>query len=142
MKKPIVRVVIDTNVVVSAFYFPESRPGEILALAREGSILNIISKHILEEVRRILGKKLLWSDEKSRRAVEEIISFSEIIKLKISLAVINHLSDNRILECAVTGQAHYIISGDRHLTSLRTFQDIKIVAPATFLALLMDSDKR
>ena len=43
---------------------------------------------------------------------------------------------DRILECAVEGRADFIISGDHHLTELKNYQGIKIVAPSTFLALI------
>ena len=42
-------------------------------------------------------------------------------------------SDNKYLECAVEGGAHYIISGDKHLTDLKSFRGIKIMKPAHFL---------
>jgi len=134
--RPMIRVVVDSNVVVSAFYFPGGKPGKTLALIREGELINFTSKYILDEVKRILKKKFLWSDAQSLEAVDEIISFSEIVDPPIELTITTHDPDNRILECAVAGRADFIISGDRHLTSLRTFQAIKIVDPATFLAII------
>jgi len=53
--------------------------------------------------------------------------------LSTSIAVIAHEPDNRILECAMEGQADYIISGDKHLLDLKTYQGIKIVTLAEFL---------
>jgi len=44
--------------------------------------------------------------------------------------------DNRYLECAVEGQADFIISGDHHLTDLHVFEGIKIVDPAAFLRIM------
>jgi predicted nucleic acid-binding protein len=49
------------------------------------------------------------------------------------LAIIVDDPDNRILECAVAGQADFIISGDKHLLNLKNFQGINIVTPADFL---------
>jgi predicted nucleic acid-binding protein len=63
-------------------------------------------------------------------------AFSKLIKPKTRVAVIVDEPDNRILECALEGQADFIISGDHHLTDLRNYQGIKIVDPATFLELI------
>lgn len=137
-----IRVVVDTNVVVSAFYFPGGKPGKIWALIRAAELVNFTSKYILDEVKRILTSKFLWGEEQSLEAVEEIIALSEIVHPQIKLTVIAHEPDNRILECAVESRADFIISGDRHLTSLRTFQGIKIVDPANFLALITEAGGR
>ncbi|OGR31208.1 MAG: putative toxin-antitoxin system toxin component, PIN family [Desulfobacca sp. RBG_16_60_12] len=56
------KVVIDTNVFISAFYLPGSRPAEVVFLARRKRILNFISPQILKEIERILQKKLLWDN--------------------------------------------------------------------------------
>ncbi len=132
--RPMFKVVIDTNVVISAFYLPDSRSAEVVILARRKSILNFISPQILKEIERILQKKLLWDHAKTERAVKQIRNFSEMVHPQARLEVIVDDSDNRILECAVEGQAESIISGDRHLKDLKSFQGIKIVDSATFLA--------
>lgn len=46
--------------------------------------------------------------------------------------------DNLILACAVEGEAEFIVSGDRHLRDLRSFQGIRIVNPTTFLKVIKD----
>jgi len=76
----------------------------------------------------------LWDHAKTESAVKRISNFSEMVHPKERLEVIADDSDNRILECAVEGQAEFIISGDRHLKDLKSFQGIKIVDSATFLA--------
>ena len=45
-------------------------------------------------------------------------------------------SDNKYLECAVSAGAQYIVSGDKHLLGLRSYQGVEILTPAAFLALL------
>ncbi len=131
--QPILRVVIDTNVFISAFYLPESRPAEVVFLARRKRILNFASPQILKEIERILQKKLLWDNAKAQSAVRLIGNFSEMVHPKERLAVIANDPDNRILECAVEGQTEFIISGDKHLLNLKTYQGIAIVNPVDFL---------
>jgi len=45
-------------------------------------------------------------------------------------------SDNRYLECALEGDAEYIVSGDQHLVQLATYQRIRILTPKEFLGVL------
>jgi hypothetical protein len=130
------KVVIDTNVFISAFYMPESRPAGVVLLARRKTILNVISPPILQEVERIIRKKLLWDNSKTQSAVRRIRNFSEEVQPQERLAIIADDPDNRILECAVAGQANFIISGDHHLLDLKNYQGIKIVTPARFLELI------
>jgi putative PIN family toxin of toxin-antitoxin system len=127
------KVVIDTNVFISAFYLPPSRPANVVLLARRKTILNLISPQILKEVERIIKKKLLWDNSKTEGAVRLIKNFSEEVHPQERLAIIVDDPDNRILECAVAGQADFIISGDKHLLKLKNFQGINVVTPADFL---------
>jgi putative PIN family toxin of toxin-antitoxin system len=127
------KVVIDTNVFISAFYLPESRPAKVVLLARRKTILNLISPQILKEVERIIKKKLLWDNSKTQSAVRRLKNFSEEVHPQERLAIIADDPDNRILECAVAGQADFIISGEHHLLDLENYQGIKIVNPARFL---------
>ena len=126
-------MVIDTNVFISAFYLPESKPAGVVLLARRKTILNVISPPILKEVERIIKKKLLWDNAKTQNAVRRIKNFSEEVHPQERLAIIADDPDNRILECAVVGQADFIISGDKHLLNLKNFQGINVVTPAEFL---------
>ena len=129
-------MVIDTNVFISAFYLPESKPAGVVLLARRKTILHVISPPILKEVERIIKKKLLWDNAKTQSAVRRIKNFSEEVHPQERLALITDDPDNRILECAVAGQADFIVSGDHHLLDLENYQGIKIVTPARFLELI------
>ena len=128
-------MVIDTNVFISAFYLPESRPAGVVLLARRKTILNVISPPILKEVERIIKKKLLWDNSKTQSAVRQIKNFSEEVHPQERLAIIADDPDHHLLECAVAGQADFIISGDHHLIDLDN-HGIKIVTPARFLELI------
>ncbi len=97
----------------------------------------IISKDILKEIEFILKKKFRWSKRQTSEAISYIKEIATVIKSDIVLSVIKKdPSDNRIIECAVAGQAHYIVTGDRaHLLSLGSYRNIKIYSPAEFLKL-------
>jgi putative PIN family toxin of toxin-antitoxin system len=129
-----IRVVIDTNVIISALNFG-GNPKAVLELARKRRIRNTTSPFIINEIERVLTRKFGWRMEVTREVINDIQGFSLIVNPPETLAVIKNLSDNRILECAVAGGADYLISGDHHLTDLKTFESINIVTPTEFLAI-------
>jgi predicted nucleic acid-binding protein len=51
-------------------------------------------------------------------------------------------SDNRLLEAALEGEADYIVSGDRDLLDLGSYEGIGIITPARFLAILREASER
>ena len=132
------KVVLDTNVIVSGLNFPTSNPARILLLVASGEVTNFTSKHIVNETRRILADKFFWTPEEVEAAEAWLETFSKSVNPKTRIAVIDDDPDNRILECAMEGQADFIISGDHHLTDLKNYQGIKIIAPSAFLALIAE----
>ena len=135
------KVLIDSNVMVSALNFG-GKPKDVLELARAKKILNLTSPFILEETHGVLIRKFCWQPEIARDTVDHLKQFSHLVFPKETISVIDYPPDNRILECAAAGQADYIISGDHHLTDLKTFRGIKIVDPATFIALIIDRGEK
>lgn len=135
------KVVLDTNVIVSGLNFPTSNLAKILLLVASGEVTNFTSRHIVNETRRVLVDKFFWTCEEVEAAEVWLKTFSKSVNPKNRIAVIADDPDNRILECAIEGQADFIISGDHHLTDLENFQGIKIVDPATFLILITGPNK-
>ena len=128
------KVVLDTNVLVSGLNFGGSKPAEILDQVVFGYIHNCVSSHIINEARMILVRKFNWAEQEAEAASFWLKTFSELVNPDFRLAVITQDDpDNRILECALKAKAEYIITGDHHLLNLQIYQDIKIVNPATFL---------
>jgi len=130
------KVVLDTNVIVSGLNFPTSNPAKILLLVASGEVANFTSRHIINETRRILVDKFFWTHEEVEAAEVWLTTFSKSVNPKNRISVIVDDPDNRILECAEEGRADFIISGDHHFTDLENYQGIRIVVPATFLALI------
>lgn len=140
------RIVIDTNILVSAILTPEGNPAKILKLVLEGKLNLIISPAILEETRQVFNyPKLAKLMEKNNITRQEVYGFLDKMsrvalitpgKLEIN-AIPEDPADNKIIACALEGDADFIISGDHHLTDLKIFQGIKIVGPAAFLKSLI-----
>jgi len=128
------RVVCDTNILISALIFPGGSPDEVVQLVRIGEINLYISPFILNEFERVLREKFGYSEEEIRQRSERIISISTIIEPSEKFSVIKEDEpDNRILECAHEAKADFIISGDKHILSLKEFRDIKIVSAPEFI---------
>jgi putative PIN family toxin of toxin-antitoxin system len=132
-----IRLVIDTNVFVSALISTRSIPALLLDEAGKKYTL-FISKEILDEVEEVISrKKFGFTEQKISSAMEAILSFCEIINPGIKVDVIkSDPDDNKILECAIACKASYIVSGDSHLLDLREYGTIKIINPKTAFELL------
>jgi putative PIN family toxin of toxin-antitoxin system len=132
----VLKVVLDTNVIVSALNF-RGKPWQILNLAIERRIELFISPFIIEETEGVLKEKFDWGGEKIREAIQRIKSLAELVHPRLKVSVIaEDEADNRILECAVEGKVAYVVTGDtKHLQPLKEFQGIRILSPAEFLDL-------
>jgi len=125
-----IRVVIDTNVLISAFItYGKSR--KVLDRVFTGKIRLLISPAILLEFEEVLSReKFGLTKTQVQRIVSLIIRSSEVIEPKTKITLITEdPDDNKILECAVDGRAKHIITGDSHLLKIRKYKNIRIVEP-------------
>lgn len=99
-------------------------------MASKNEIILITSDEIIAETVRILRKKFKWPEHNIDKFIRRLSDISENIRPHIELNIIKEMeSDNRILECAVSGDANLIISGDKHLLKLKIYKNIPIVRP-------------
>ena len=130
------RVVLDTNAVVSALLF-SGVSSKLVSLWQNGLITPLLSRAILDEYLRVLSyPKFELSEKEIKELIQkEILPYAEVVKPKRRLRVIQRdPSDNKFLECAVAGRAGVIISGDKDLLSLGRYRRVRIQSPARFLA--------
>lgn len=135
-----IRIVLDANVLISAFLSPGSKPAQILQLAaEEGKFQLCVSREILEEVRGVLGRpRLRRTYQSSARETNEYLNAIAATSL-MTMGIIQvsavkaDPADDKYLACALEAQADYIISGDHHLLGLKSYQGITIVNPGDFL---------
>jgi hypothetical protein len=128
------KVVIDTNVFVSSFF--GGKPRKIIDLWKKGEISICISDEILDEYVEVLHRLGL----KNQEELKELLSlFSENVNIyftketpKLNI-VEKDPDDNKFIECAVVLDASYIITGDKALLTIKSFQKIKILNPQQFL---------
>ena len=127
-------IVLDTNIYISAIIYG-GKPEEVFLLAKEGAIELFVSTAIIAEVATKLADKFHWHSFDITDFIREIGEAAKIVRPQKRLKVIeSDESDNRVLECALTAGAQYIITGDRrHLLSMKQYQGIEIVSAAMFL---------
>lgn len=140
-----IRVVLDANQFVSALLKTGSNPDVIIGLVREERALLLMSEAICDEILRVLtypriSRRLNASDDDLRRFLSRLRSVATITA---GTLVIPPLAadpdDTKYLVCAIEGKADFIVSGDHHLTDLKSYQGIRIVGPAEFLAIFASS---
>lgn len=127
------RVLIDTNVLVSAVLFGGA-PGRVVALARADRIQGVVSLHILSEFREVLMRDRFRVDIHLAEALaEEIATFCEVSPVeRASAAWTLDPDDDPVVEAALGTGAQYVVTGDRHLLGL-SLPGIDILTPAQFL---------
>lgn len=131
------RVVLDSNVYISAFLFG-GRPRVLVERLVSGQVHGAISVALLDEVRDVLMRpKFGLTDEAVMELMVELQDLCDIVSPKERVtAVKDDPDDNRVLECASAANAQMIISGDAHLLALGTWRGIPIRSPAESLAAL------
>lgn len=131
------RVVLDTNVYISAFVFPNGVADQVFQQAKQRSFHLLVSPAIVNETAKKLREKFGQKDLEVIPNLKLITHIAEIIQPTINLKVVVDEPDNRILECAVEGKVHLIVTGDhKHLLPLNPFQGIGIITPIDFLRTL------
>jgi len=138
------KVVLDTNILVSATLSPKGTPAQIIKAWRKGKFKLIISPGLFEEMERVIfypkvRKYSAWSEEEINYFLKELEQVSIKTPGRLSSRIVkNDPADDMFIITAIEGKANYIVSGDQHLLQLKTYEDIKIITPANFLKILKD----
>ena len=130
-------VVFDTNVLISAILFG-GIPRNLFLKVISGNIDLYISEDILNEFSGVLSRpKFCFKTLIVNEIVSELTALCKLVSPPIKIdKIIDDADDNKILECAATANAEYIVSGDNHLLSLKEYNFIKILSPAQMQNLL------
>jgi putative PIN family toxin of toxin-antitoxin system len=131
-----VRIVLDTNVLISALLFG-GNPREILDRVIRGEVILCLSESIMTELGNVLQRsKFGFPHTIVNQIATELSAISELVMpIEKIQEITADEADNYILECAVEAHADYIISGDSHLLELKKFRSIQVVSPQQFLVL-------
>jgi uncharacterized protein len=135
------KAVIDSNIFVSAVAIPGAQAERAIDLVINGRVDLCISKEIIHEVLDVLAQKFSRGSEELSRTAVFLSDLSELVASRRKLAVLEDEPDSRILECAVAGHADIIVTGDRAMLNLKTYEHIRILSLRQFLDELADSEK-
>ncbi len=103
-------------------------------MAREGKIKSVTCLEILTEFNEKLQSKMGLGTAEAARAVAEILSFSQLVKIENKLQVIPaDPGDDKVVECAHIAKADFVVSGDRHLLDLKNYRGIPILRANAFI---------
>ncbi|MGH8629986.1 MAG: putative toxin-antitoxin system toxin component, PIN family [Burkholderiales bacterium] len=127
------RVVFDTNILVSALVFPGGRGEAALRRIAEEQNQLVLSKPILGELLGILGRKFSRDAEELAHVAVFLSDLAHFVKPRSRLHVVKDEPDNRILECALAGRAGAIITGDRALLTLGEYRGVRIISLREYL---------
>jgi uncharacterized protein len=129
------RIVIDTNVFISALLIKKSIPFEVVNIAFKQGII-IYSDATYAELQQVFARrkfdKYLTLEERNI-FLFKLANESQSIEIKKEINVCRDAKDDKFLELAVNGNADIIVTGDADLLVLNPFQEIKIITPETFV---------
>lgn len=126
-------IVIDTNLLIAAGYSKSSASRQIVELCLAGRLQPAISSAVRGEYEHILRQALRRDDY--RPQLERFIAHAEVVEPSNTPRVVpDDPEDDKLLAAAVAGRADALVSNDRHLLQLESYQGIPIVTPADFLA--------
>jgi putative PIN family toxin of toxin-antitoxin system len=142
------RVVLDTNTVISRYLSPSGPPAHIFQYWEQGAFTLVVSEPILSEIERVfsyprINKRLGLSDKEIAGIVAGFATFGELVTPQQRLHVVEaDPDDDMLVECAVEGKADYLVSGNDHLLDIKEYQGIQILTPAEFVLVLEREARR
>ena len=127
------RVVFDSNVLVSALLLPTGSANRAVETVLDGRVTLLLSKPIVGEILGVLGRKFSRNTEELSRVAVFLADLAELITPTKQLQVLADDPDNRVLKCAAAGGAQMIVTGDRAMLDVKEFQGIQIISLREFL---------
>lgn len=127
------RIVLDTNVLVSGIFWGGA-PFKILEHWVSGDLDIVITLEILNEYVRVINELGSKQPDLADRWIDLLTGYPAIIKNRVSISLSRDPEDDKFLECAVSGNVDYIVTGDDDLLALKHIHSIPIVKPAVFIS--------
>ena len=127
------RVVLDTNVLVSGMFWPGGPPRKIIQAWLAGGFSPLVSSEIVEEyttvVKRISQKRGL---DVSRLLERLLMRVDFVLPSPLPKQICSDTGDDKFIAAALSGRANFIVTGDRALLSVRQFRKVKVMTANAF----------
>ena len=127
------KVVFDSNILIAALLLPGGRAEAAVANILDGVDDLVISRPIIHEVLSVLASKFSRDKEELSRVAVVLGELGRIVEPSRRLYVLRDEPDNRILECAVEGNAEAIVTGDKAMPAIGEYEGIRLVTLADYL---------
>jgi uncharacterized protein len=129
------RVVLDTNIVISAALRPDGLQRTVFMLALTKPAQMYVSQEILAEYRNVLSRPVLKIARGLQQQLVQLVkNRAKLLRVSYKLEVTGDPEDNKFLECADAARADYLITGNqRHFP--RFWKNTKIVTSREFVSL-------
>ena len=125
------RVLLDTNVLVSAILFGGS-PRQLLEAALAGELDLVTSQPLLAELETVLTRKFEFPTSMTASIRAELEALSEIVEPSQIKRVTRTVADDLVLATALSGTAKVIVTGDKELLGIGSYEAIPIQSPRDF----------
>lgn len=127
------KLVFDTNIFISALVVPHSKAEQAIVKIIEGSDTLILSKEIISEILSVLSIKFHRDREAISHVALYLSDLARMVQPVKKIRLFKDDPDNRILECAVSGRADAIVTGDKEILKLGEYEEIKIISLKNYL---------
>ena len=137
-----IRAVLDVNVLISALISPSGTPAKILDLWRDETFLVVTSDLVLNEFqtaasRPVMSRRYGLTPSRLQALVHGLRRFAIVVPGQLHVTgVARDPDDDKLLACAVEGNADYVVTGDDDLLELGEYEQIPILSPADFVRAL------
>jgi putative PIN family toxin of toxin-antitoxin system len=135
------QAVIDTNVLIRALINPLGAVAPVVVRLREGKYLLIYSEWLLNEFKeKIVEPQIKVKYKLTDQAINDLLKLIERVGQKVNptctIKVCRDADDNHVIEAAIEGDADYIVTYDRDLLDLKSFESVRMITPREFLEIL------
>jgi putative PIN family toxin of toxin-antitoxin system len=140
-KKQELKVVLDANVWISALLWG-GKPAKIIKAAEELKFVVLFSEEIIGEISKVLSYPRIAevyqaTGLRHEDLIEAVLKVGKFVQVKQKVdVVVDHPADDKFIECALEAGAHYIISGDKHLLKLSSYNKTKIISVNEFIQII------
>lgn len=128
------RVVLDTNVLMSGIFF-SGPPSRIIDAWLEGKLTFVVSPEIIDEYRRVaIRLRNKYPEIKVESLLVSALRSAEVVSAQaLTSQVCADIDDDKFIACAISGKVAVIVSGDGALKAVGEFKGIKIISPSDFV---------
>lgn len=137
------KAVLDSTILVSAFLSKIGVSRELLHKAKAGNFTICLAEEILEETERVLleypriRKRYPYTDEAAAKYIQLLRIVCQVVtELPKIKAVARDPNDDMVIACGIKAKARYIVTRDKDMLDLKEYEQISIISPEAFIALL------